>query len=199
MSDSLQPPMGYSPPGSSVHGISQTRILKWVAISFSRKSSWPRDWTWVSQHCRQVLYHLSHQGSSANQLKMLGPKEEYNGKLLGFIFTKCIPDWILEKLAAWTHQWLQTEKKGPRKNLLSLAKGPGKGQSSETKTFKQLLLYFRQISQKKNRGSTHTISHKGLVGSQDFHCFQAVMSHPKVLVRVVTEKTTRRAMTWISA
>ena len=32
--------------GSSVHGIS--RILEWVAISFSRASSWPRDWTWVS-------------------------------------------------------------------------------------------------------------------------------------------------------
>ena len=31
--------MDYSPPGSSVHGISQTRILEWVAISFSRGSS----------------------------------------------------------------------------------------------------------------------------------------------------------------
>ena len=30
-------------PGSSVHGISQTRILEWVAISFCRESSWPRD------------------------------------------------------------------------------------------------------------------------------------------------------------
>ena len=34
-------------PGSSVLGISQERILEWVAISFSRGSSWPRDWTWV--------------------------------------------------------------------------------------------------------------------------------------------------------
>ena len=34
--------------GSSVHGISQARILEWVAISFSRGSSWPRDQTWVS-------------------------------------------------------------------------------------------------------------------------------------------------------
>ena len=38
-------PMDYSPLGSSVHGISQTGILEWVAISFSRGSSWPRDWT----------------------------------------------------------------------------------------------------------------------------------------------------------
>ena len=40
--------MDDSPPGSSVHGISQARILEWVAISFSRGSSYPRDWTQVS-------------------------------------------------------------------------------------------------------------------------------------------------------
>ena len=32
-------PMDYSPPGSSVHGIFQARVLEWVAISFSRGSS----------------------------------------------------------------------------------------------------------------------------------------------------------------
>ena len=36
-------PMDCSPPGSSVHGISQARVLEWVAISFSRGSSLPRD------------------------------------------------------------------------------------------------------------------------------------------------------------
>ena len=35
-------PMYYSPPGSSAHGISQARVLKWVAISSSRGSSRPR-------------------------------------------------------------------------------------------------------------------------------------------------------------
>ena len=40
--------MGYSLPGSSVHGTSQARVLEWVAISFSRGSSQPRDWTPVS-------------------------------------------------------------------------------------------------------------------------------------------------------
>ena len=34
-----------SPPGSSVHGILQARMLEWVAISSSRGSSWPRDQT----------------------------------------------------------------------------------------------------------------------------------------------------------
>ena len=42
-------PMDCSLPLSSIHGIFQARILEWVAISFSRGSSWPRDLTWVSQ------------------------------------------------------------------------------------------------------------------------------------------------------
>ena len=40
--------MDCSLPGFSVHGILQARILEWVAISFSRGSSWPRDLTQVS-------------------------------------------------------------------------------------------------------------------------------------------------------
>ena len=40
--------MDYSPPGSSVHGISQGRVLEWVASPFSRGSSHPRDQTQVS-------------------------------------------------------------------------------------------------------------------------------------------------------
>ena len=55
-----------SPPGSSVHGILQARILEWVAISFSRGSSRPRDQThasYVSCTGRQVLYHQCHLGS----------------------------------------------------------------------------------------------------------------------------------------
>ena len=50
-------PMDCSPPGSSIHGISQARILEWVAISFSRGSSWPRDWTPISCISRQILYY----------------------------------------------------------------------------------------------------------------------------------------------
>ena len=41
-------PMDCSLPGCSVHGILQARIQEWVAIPFSRRSSWPRDGTWVS-------------------------------------------------------------------------------------------------------------------------------------------------------
>ena len=41
-------PVDHSPPGSSVRGILQAWILKWVATPFSRRSSRPRDWTPVS-------------------------------------------------------------------------------------------------------------------------------------------------------
>ena len=47
MSDSSDP-MNCTPPASFVYGIFQARILKWIAMPFSRGSSWPRDWTWVS-------------------------------------------------------------------------------------------------------------------------------------------------------
>ena len=52
--------MDCSPPGSSVHVTSQARVLEWVAISFSRGSSQPRDRTHISSvSCtdRQILNH----------------------------------------------------------------------------------------------------------------------------------------------
>ena len=41
-------PINCSLPGSSVHEISQAKILEWLYISFSRESSWPRSGTWFS-------------------------------------------------------------------------------------------------------------------------------------------------------
>ena len=60
----LRGPMDCSPPGSSVYGILQARILEWVAISSFRGSSQPRDWTHVySVFCtdRRILHHLNHE------------------------------------------------------------------------------------------------------------------------------------------
>ena len=63
-------PMDCGLPGSSVRGILRARILEWVAMPFSRGSLQPKDWTWLS--CgRQILYHLSCQGSP------FGPNECY--------------------------------------------------------------------------------------------------------------------------
>ena len=47
-------PVDCRPPGSSVHGILSARILEWVPIPFSRGSSEPREWIWVS--CTAVRF-----------------------------------------------------------------------------------------------------------------------------------------------
>ena len=62
VSNSL-PSMDCGPPGSSIHGILQARILEWVAISFSRGIFPTQGLTPGLLHCRQILYHLSCQGS----------------------------------------------------------------------------------------------------------------------------------------
>ena len=64
-------PMDGSPPGSSVHGILQARILEWVAISFFRGSSRPRTQGWNLHllHWQVGSLSLRHRGSpSYNQL-----------------------------------------------------------------------------------------------------------------------------------
>ena len=50
-------PMDCSPPGSSVHGILQARILEWVAISYSSGSSQLKDQTCISYFSCIDLYH----------------------------------------------------------------------------------------------------------------------------------------------
>ena len=78
----LYDPMDCNPPGNSVHGILQARILEWVAISNSRGSSQPRDQihvSLVSCNGRWILYqwatcealHIPHtaQGSLMLQLR----------------------------------------------------------------------------------------------------------------------------------
>ena len=57
----LSDPRDCSPPGSSVHGISQARILEWVAIPFSGDLPDPGVEP-GSPHCQQILYRLSHHG-----------------------------------------------------------------------------------------------------------------------------------------
>ena len=51
----LLDPMDYSLPGNPIHGVLQARILEWVAISFSRGSSQPRDRTWISHIAGKLL------------------------------------------------------------------------------------------------------------------------------------------------
>ena len=63
-SRTLCSPMDSRLPGSSVHGILQARLPKWVVISFSGGPSWPRDQTCVSWIGRWILYSLRRQGYS---------------------------------------------------------------------------------------------------------------------------------------
>ena len=56
-------PLDSSPPGSSVHGLLQARILEWVSISFSRGIFPTQGLNLNLLHCKQMLYCLSHQGS----------------------------------------------------------------------------------------------------------------------------------------
>ena len=56
-------PMDHHPSDDSVHGIPQARILKWVAISFSRGFFLTQGSNLGLRHCKQLLYRLSHQGS----------------------------------------------------------------------------------------------------------------------------------------
>ena len=66
-------PVDCSPPGSSVHGILQARILEWVATPSSRGSR-PRDWTHVSyiylHWQKQVPYHCGHLGSPFSTMQV---------------------------------------------------------------------------------------------------------------------------------
>ena len=54
----LYGPVDYSLPISSVHGIFQARILDWVAISSSRRSSWPRDWMQIVYYWATRKVHI---------------------------------------------------------------------------------------------------------------------------------------------
>ena len=68
----LPDPMDYILPGSSVHGIFQARVLEWVAISFSRGSSWRRDWTWVSRTAgRCFTLWATREATKINSLSLL--------------------------------------------------------------------------------------------------------------------------------
>ena len=60
-------PTDCSPPGSSVHGIFQARTVEWVAISFSRGSSRPRDWTWVSSIAGRLFTLWAFRGAHSHE------------------------------------------------------------------------------------------------------------------------------------
>ena len=89
MSDSFNP-MDYSPPGTSLHGISQARILEWVEISFSRGSFPPWDRNCVSYflNWRLVSLPLASPGKLLKNLPLKSHKKSCNN------FVWCRINWI---------------------------------------------------------------------------------------------------------
>ena len=63
VSDSFATPSNCGPPGSLDHGLLQAGILEWVAMPFSRGIFPTQGSNLGLLHCRQIRYHLSHQGS----------------------------------------------------------------------------------------------------------------------------------------
>ena len=106
--------MDCSTPGSSVHGILQARILEWVAMSFSRGSSQPRDWTFVS-----YVFFMGRQ-LNAEELMLLncGVGEESNfswttRRSSQFILKEINPEYSLQglmlKLRYFSHLMWRTD------------------------------------------------------------------------------------------
>ena len=90
-------PVDCSPLGSSVHGIIQVRILEWVAMPFPRGSCWPRDQTQNLFHCKQILYHLSHQVN-------LGSLSRYTHNSIFELSTELKPQQMEDISILWASQ-----------------------------------------------------------------------------------------------
>ena len=72
----LSDPMDYSPPGSSIHGIFQTRVLEWGAIAFSQGKASPSLFQFQNVRGRAVIGHAWVNWSSQDQSFWLGVKSE---------------------------------------------------------------------------------------------------------------------------
>ena len=99
--------MDCSLPGSTIHGIFQARILEWVAISFSRRSSWPRDWTQVSHMVgivgrRFTIWATRKDQSQRNQKSNCQhPLDHRKSKRVP---EKHLPYWLWQSLWLWGSQ-----------------------------------------------------------------------------------------------
>ena len=137
-----------SPPGSFVHGISQARMLEWVAISFSRGSSCPRDWTHISciaggfftiwatkgalkDKCLNIFENTDSVGLFL-LLSHYSIQTEFSGTLWAFIFS---PNWHQVKPLKWSEVGFACGSAGKKSAssagdvvlIPGLGRSPGKG------------------------------------------------------------------------
>ena len=92
-------PMDWSPPGSSVHGIFQARILEWAAISSSRGSSWPRNRIHIScVSCTELpgkpLFSSESPRLAANYLPIFIEFVYYAASWNNIFFCSPFPFWL---------------------------------------------------------------------------------------------------------
>ena len=111
-------PVDYSPPGSSVHGISQTRILEWVVISSSTGSSWISDQTRVS--CLAGVFFTTEPPGKPPLLLLLGcqsgvrevEKPGSQGCGAVYIRNSCVDFWSPASVATWVLHALREQDRG---------------------------------------------------------------------------------------
>ena len=105
----------YSLPGSSIHGIFQGRVLEWVAISFSRGSSRPRDWIQVSHTAGRhfTIWAIREATISCKDGLNIGQKWYGPNRrpVLSVYWKDCCWSWNSNTLASWCKE--QTHWKIP--------------------------------------------------------------------------------------
>ena len=108
-------PMDCSLPGSSVHEVLQARILEWVAISYSRGSSWSRQQTHISCiscNGQRFLYHLATREAQTSpsgspfgysRFSLKEPRTSFYERTYHFElwFSICLLQWIMKGYKNW--------------------------------------------------------------------------------------------------
>ena len=102
------------PPGSSVHGIFQARLLEWVVTSSSRRSSQSRDQTQISL----ILYHLSHQQILSGEWSSWSNFSEWC--LLYFLSQLSLLNWNSHPFLPWFVKFSTSACPLPPKGLSAL-------------------------------------------------------------------------------
>ena len=110
--------MDWSPPGFSIHWILQARMLEWVAISSSRGSFQPRDWTWVSHVAgrfftiwatREAYTYMLHVKSLQSCLTLCDPVDSSPpGSSIHGILQAGILEWVTmpsSRGSSWPRDW----------------------------------------------------------------------------------------------
>ena len=117
----LSDPMDCSLPGSSVHGILQTRILEWVAIPFSRGSFQPKDWTWFSCIAGR-FFTVSTTKETLKVISLYLKRHRKSVKQMNDREALCFGRITLAAVHRRYLSWQVQESRGPLRSLMSSSK-----------------------------------------------------------------------------